>query len=102
MKTTRRRPARLNLREIGERELRRHNPDDGFGYLGGLKREARAMAKRRLHELGKFKARRYAAGIVWDAHCTRCRRLIVVHGDHVGAHVIAPIYGPVIDKDCDR
>jgi hypothetical protein len=87
----------LSLREVGRRELRLRDPDDGFGYIRDLKRDARKRAVALGHDLKPFHARRYT-NTAYNAECAVCHAIAVVNADPPPG--VATIYGHLFDGKC--
>ncbi len=84
--------ARALVREI----LRPVDPDDGFGYVLGLKRDARRKAAALGHTLAPFRERPWTKTIL-NSNCERCQALVCVNA---GDLKLPSIYGDGVKQRC--
>lgn len=91
------RRRRRTLRALGAELLRHQDPDDGFGYVSELKRDARKEAKEKGHTLGRFHARAYD-NTIFNANCERCQALVCVNLEPRPGE--PKIYGAAVKELC--
>lgn len=88
---------RVRQRAVVAAILDTDNGDDGFGYLRGLKREARDQAQSLGHVITRFHERAYIRTI-FNANCERCQALVCVNVAPIAGE--PHIYGPATKERC--